>query len=187
MIEIRFHGRGGQGAKSAGDILASALFQKGKNIQAFPEYGSERKGAPVKSYVRISDSEILIHSGITNPDYVVVLDDTLIDAEKLDSGLKKGGAIIINSAKTPEKIKEKIKNPDIKYFVVDANDISIKYFGKAYPNAPMLAALAAATNIISLDDLINSFKNYFGKKLSDEMLQKNVDVMKEAAKEVKSI
>lgn len=187
MLEIRFHGRGGQGAKSAGDVLAYAAFQNGKIIQAFPEYGSERKGAPVKSFVRISDKEIHIYSGITNPDIVIVLDATLIQSENVTEGLKEGGYLIINSPEPPEYFKNIIKRDDIKYFTVDANTISMNKLGRAYPNAPMLAAAVAATRILKVDEIIESFKNYFKKKLLDDILQKNLEVMQEAAKEVKGL
>ena len=113
LIEIRWHGRGGQGAKTASLLLADAAFNTGKYIQGFPEYGPERMGAPITAYNRISDTPITVHSNIYEPDYVVVVDDTLLDCVDVTAGLKKEGAIIINTTKDGEELKaaisEKIK------------------------------------------------------------------------------
>ena len=109
MIEIRWHGRGGQGAKTASLLLADAAFNTGRYIQGFPEYGPERMGAPLTAYNRISEEPITIHSNIYEPDYVVVVDDTLLDAVDVTAGLKKTGAIVINTTKDAEEIKAKLK------------------------------------------------------------------------------
>ena len=125
MIEIRWHGRGGQGAKTASLLLADAAFNTGKYIQGFPEYGPERMGAPITAYNRISNEPITIHSNIYEPDYVVVVDDTLLDAVDVTAGLKETGAIVINTIKTPDEVKSKLKNYAGEVYVVDARKISL--------------------------------------------------------------
>jgi len=138
MIEIRWHGRGGQGAKTASLLLADAAFNTGKYIQGFPEYGPERMGAPITAYNRISDEPITIHSNIYEPDFVVVVDDTLLDAVDVTAGLKETGAIVINTTKPAEEVKAKLKNYKGGVYVVDARKISLdtlrKIFSK-YTNA----------------------------------------------------
>ena len=109
LVEIRWHGRGGQGAKTASLLLADAAFNTGKYIQGFPEYGPERMGAPITAYNRISNNPITVHSNIYQPDYVVVVDDTLLTSVPVTAGLKKDGAIVINTTKTPEKLRELLK------------------------------------------------------------------------------
>lgn len=141
MIEIRWHGRGGQGAKTASLLLADAAFNTGKYIQGFPEYGPERMGAPITAYNRISDEEITIHSNIYEPDYVVVVDDTLLDSVDVTAGLKESGGIVINTTKEAEKIKSKLKGYKGNIYKVDARKISEETLGKYFPNTPMLAAI----------------------------------------------
>ena len=125
VVEIRWHGRGGQGAKTASLLLADAAFNTGKYIQGFPEYGPERMGAPITAYNRISDEKLTIHSNIYDPDYVVVVDDTLLVSVDVTSGLKENGAIIINTTKTPEQVKPLLKGYKGKVCTIDARTISI--------------------------------------------------------------
>ncbi|MFA6610188.1 MAG: 2-oxoacid:acceptor oxidoreductase family protein, partial [Candidatus Omnitrophota bacterium] len=137
MIEIRWHGRGGQGAKTAALLLADAALSSGKYVQAFPEYGPERMGAPVASFDRISTKPILLHSGVLNPDVVLVLDPTLIEAVDVTEGMSDGGVIVVNTEKTPEQIKSELKiSGSIKVFVVDASTISKETIGREIPNTP---------------------------------------------------
>ena len=138
MIEIRWHGRGGQGAKTASLLLADAAFNTGKYIQGFPEYGPERMGAPITAYNRISDTPITIHSNIYEPDYVVVVDDTLLDSVDVTAGLKESGAVVINTTKNPEEIKSKIKGYNGEIYTIDARKISLETLRKIlskYSNA----------------------------------------------------
>ena len=139
MIEIRWHGRGGQGAKTASLLLADAAFNTGKYIQGFPEYGPERMGAPITAYNRISNTPITVHSNIYEPDFVVVVDDTLLETVPVTEGLKESGAIIINTTKTPEYLKKVLKNYKGNIYTIDARKISIETLGKYFPNTPMLA------------------------------------------------
>ena len=189
MIEIRWHGRGGQGAKTASLLLADAAFNTGKYIQGFPEYGPERMGAPITAYNRISETPITIHSNIYEPDYVVVVDDTLLDAVDVTSGLKETGAIVINSSKEPKEIKQKLKGYKGEIYLVDARKISLETLGKYFPNTPMLAAIAKVSKVMTDEELINdmegSLKHKFAKK--PEVIEGNMNALKMALNEVKKI
>ena len=189
MIEIRWHGRGGQGAKTASLLLADAAFNTGKYIQGFPEYGPERMGAPITAYNRISSSPIRIHSNIYEPDYVVVVDDTLLESVDVTAGLKKEGAIVINTTKTPEELKKLLKGYEGNIYTIDARKVSIEALGKYFPNTPMLAAIVKVTGIMTdeelLADMQNSFKHKFAKK--PEVIEGNMKALELALKEVKKI
>ena len=189
LIEIRWHGRGGQGAKTASLLLADAAFNTGKYIQGFPEYGPERMGAPIIAYNRISDKPITIHSNIYEPDYVVVVDDTLLESVPVTAGLKKEGAIVINTTKSPEYLKEKLNGYDGNIYTIDARKVSEETLGKYFPNTPMLAAIVKVTGIMSdeafLEDMKGSFKHKFAKK--PEVIEGNMKALELALKEVTKI
>ncbi len=189
LIEIRWHGRGGQGAKTASLLLADAAFNTGKYIQGFPEYGPERMGAPITAYNRISNKPITIHSNIYEPDYVVVVDDSLLDCVDVTSGLKQDGAIVINTTKDADEVKTKLKNYSGKIFTVDAREISIEALGKYFPNTPMLAAIVKVSGVMTdeelLEDMKSSFKHKFAKK--PEVIDGNMKALELALKAVKQI
>ena len=189
LIEIRWHGRGGQGAKTASLLLADAAFNTGKYIQGFPEYGPERMGAPITAYNRISDKPITIHSNIYEPDYVVVVDDTLLESVPVTAGLKKEGAIVINTTKSPEYLKEKLNGYDGNIYTIDARKVYEETLGKYFPNTPMLAAIVKVTGIMSdeafLEDMKGSFKHKFAKK--PEVIEGNMKALELALKEVTKI
>ena len=189
LIEIRWHGRGGQGAKTASLLLADAAFNTGKYIQGFPEYGPERMGAPITAYNRISDKPITIHSNIYEPDYVVVVDDTLLESVPVTAGLKKEGAIVINTTKSPEYLKEKLNGYSGSIYTIDARKVSEETLGRYFPNTPMLAAIVKVTGIMSdeafLEDMKGSFKHKFAKK--PEVIEGNMKALKLALKEVAKI
>ena len=159
MIEIRWHGRGGQGAKTASLLLADAAFNTGKYIQGFPEYGPERMGAPITAYNRISSSPITIHSNIYEPDYVVVVDDTLLTSVPVTAGLKKDGAIVINTTKTPEQLRELLKEYEGAVYTIDARKVSEEALGKYFPNTPMLAAIVKVSGIMTDEELLADMHN----------------------------
>ena len=148
LIEIRWHGRGGQGAKTASLLLADVAFSTGKYIQGFPEYGPERMGAPMTAYNRISSKPIEVHSNIYDPDYVVVVDETLLKAVDVSNGLKKDGAIVINTTKSLDEIKPLLKNYNGNIYTIDAKKISEDALGKYFPNVPMLAAIEKIAGIM---------------------------------------
>lgn len=189
LVEIRWHGRGGQGAKTASLLLADAAFNTGKYIQGFPEYGPERMGAPITAYNRISSKPITIHSNIYYPDFVVVVDDTLLESVDVTSGLKEDGGIIINTTKSSEEIKELLKNYKGNIYTLDAKRISIDALGKYFPNIPMLAGIVKISNIMTDEQLINdmedSLKHKFAKK--PEVIEGNMNALKIALNEVKKI
>ena len=189
LIEIRWHGRGGQGAKTASLLLADAAFNTGKYIQGFPEYGPERMGAPITAYNRISDTQITIHSNIYEPDYVVVVDDTLLTSVPVTAGLKKDGAIVINTTKTPEQLKEVLKGYEGAVYTIDARKVSEEALGKYFPNTPMLAAIVKVAGVMTdeelLEDMKTSFKHKFAKK--PEVIDGNMKALELALKEVKKI
>ena len=189
LIEIRWHGRGGQGAKTASLLLADAAFNTGKYIQGFPEYGPERMGAPITAYNRISDKPITIHSNIYEPNYVVVVDDTLLESVPVTAGLKKEGAIVINTTKSPEYLKEKLNGYAGNIYTIDARKVSEETLGKYFPNTPMLAAIVKVTGIMSdeafLEDMKGSFKHKFAKK--PEVIEGNMKALELALKEVTKI
>ena len=189
MIEIRWHGRGGQGAKTASLLLADAAFNTGKYIQGFPEYGPERMGAPITAYNRISDTPIRIHSNIYEPDYVVVVDDTLLESVDVTAGLKEEGAIVINTTKAGEELKKLLKGYKGKIYTIDARKVSMETLGKYFPNTPMLAAIIKVSGIMNEEDFIKdmegSFKHKFAKK--PEVIDGNMKALKMALKEVKKV
>ena len=189
MIEIRWHGRGGQGAKTASLLLADAAFNTGKYIQGFPEYGPERMGAPITAYNRISSSPIRIHSNIYEPDYVVVVDDSLLESVPVTAGLKETGTIIINTTKDADTLRPLLNGYKGKIYTIDARKVSIETLGKYFPNTPMLAAIVKVSNIMSeeefLNDMEGSFKHKFAKK--PEVIEGNMKALTLALKEVKLI
>ena len=189
LIEIRWHGRGGQGAKTASLLLADAAFNTGKYIQGFPEYGPERMGAPMTAYNRISTTPIRVHSNVYEPDYVVVVDDTLLSAVDVTSGLKEDGAILINTTKTIDEIKPLLKGYNGSVYTIDARKISVDALGRYFPNTPMLAAIVKVTGIMTDEEFINdmqsSFKHKFAKK--PEVIDGNMKALEMALKEVNKI
>ena len=189
LIEIRWHGRGGQGAKTAALLLADAAFNTGKYIQGFPEYGPERMGAPITAYNRISDERIKIHSNIYEPDYVVVVDEYLISAIDVTSGLKETGAIIINTDKEPDEVKKHLKGYKGKVCTIDARKISEETLGRNFPNTPMLGAVVVVGNIMEpqkfLEDMKESFAHKF--KTKPEIIEGNMKAIERAMQEVQGL
>ena len=189
MIEIRWHGRGGQGAKTASLLLADVAFNTGKYIQGFPEYGPERMGAPLTAYNRIDDEPIRIHSNIYEPNYVVVVDDTLVGPVDVAKGIVPNGAILINSSLEPSVIKEKLKDVNVKIYVIDASKIALETIGANFPNTALLAAIIKVTGLMSKEDLeknmLDSFKHKFAKK--PEVIEPNIEAVRRAYDEVKEV
>lgn len=189
MIEIRWHGRGGQGAKTASLLLADIAFNTGKYIQGFPEYGPERMGAPLTAYNRIDDEVIRIHSNVYEPDYVVVVDDTLIGAVDVTYGLKNTGAILVNTNIDGEKIRKKLNGYNGKIYTIDASKIALETIGKNFPNTALLAAVIKITNLMSKEELekhmLDSFKHKFAKK--PDVIEPNMQAVIRAYTEAKEV
>ena len=179
LLEIRWHGRGGQGTKTASLLLADAAFNTGSYVQGFPEYGPERMGAPITAYNRISKNPIRVHSNIYEPDFVVVVDDTLLKTVDVTAGLKADGAIVINTTKTIDEIKPLLNGYEGRVYTIDARSVSEEALGKYFPNTPMLAAIVKVTELIPEQDFINdmevSFKHKFAKK--PEVIEGNMKAL----------
>ena len=189
ITEIRWHGRGGQGAKTACLLLADCAFTAGKYVQGFPEYGPERMGAPITAYNRISDERCSVHSNIYNPDYVVVVDDTLLASVDVTAGLSKDGAIVINSSKSPEELLPELNGYEGRVCTIDARVISERNLGKYFPNTPMLAAIVKVSGVLDEDqfvkDMEESFRHKFSRK--PQVIEGNMKCLKESLKEVKEL
>ena len=188
-IEIRWHGRGGQGAKTAALLLADVAFKTGQNVQGFPEYGPERMGAPITAFNRISQDKIRVHSNIYHPDFVVVVDETLLESVDVTAGLKEEGAVIINTPKSPQEVLPHLNGYKGHVYTVDARKISMNTLGKNFPNSPMLAATVAVSKVMSRDSFISemraSYEHKFAKK--PEVIDGNMKALEMAYDEVSSL
>ncbi len=186
IVEIRWHGRGGQGAKTASLLLADAAFNTGKFVQGFPEYGPERMGAPITAYNRISSVRSTVHSNIYFPDYVVVVDETLLASVDVTAGLKEDGAIVINSSKTPDELRPYLKGHKCRVYSIDAGKISEEELGKNFPNTPMLAAIVKVSGVVDVDEFVKdmeaSFKHKFASK--PQVIEGNMKALKRSLEEV---
>ena len=182
MIEIRWHGRGGQGAKTAALLLADAAFDAGLYVQGFPEYGPERMGAPITAYNRIDEEPIRIHSGIYEPDMVVVVDETLITDVDVCAGVKPGGRIVVNSNRKPEFVSAEFEGFDGEIYAVDAAEISIRNLGKNLPNTPLLSVVAKLTGVIDEKEFFEGMEKAFHEKFpaKPEVVAGNVIALREA-------
>ena len=185
LVEVTWHGRGGQGAKTASQFLGEAALETGKYIQAFPEYGPERAGAPIRAYTRISDEPIYIHSSITNPDIVVVIDPTLLGVVDVTEGMDKDAVLLVNSEKSPQEIRKLVKFNDGKVGTVDATKIALETLKLPMPNMPMLGAFLKVNSIVSIDELTAIVKSKFLKKIGEEKTNANIEGIKRAYNELK--
>lgn len=188
LLEIRWHGRGGQGAKTAALLLAESASDAGKFIQAFPEYGPERMGAPVQAFTRIADEPITMHCHVTNPKIVVILDPSLIGGSvDVTAGVPEDGIYVINTAATPQEMRAKLGIKTGKVFTVDANQIAMDTIGRPIPNTPMLGALIKVTGMLDIDTLLEDTKNKLSKKFAGrpEVVEGNINAIKKAYQEVK--
>lgn len=185
-VEIRWHGRGGQGAKTACLLLADAAFSSGKYVQGFPEYGPERMGAPITAYNRISDERCTVHSNIYDPDYVVVVDESLIETVDVTKGLNPEGAIIVNTPKSPAEVRKDLGNYPGRVCTIDARRISEEILGKNFPNTPMLAAAVKVSGVVDADQFVSnmeaSFKHKFATK--PQVIAGNMTVLTKSMQEV---
>ncbi len=181
-LEIRWHGRGGQGAKTAALLLADVAFKTGQYVQGFPEYGPERMGAPITAFNRISPDPIRVHSNIYEPDYVIVVDETLLHSVHVTDGLREDGAIIINTPRTAEEIRPLLRGYAGRVVTIDARSISEQTLGANFPNTPMLAAAVAVCKVMEKEAFINdmeaSFRHKFEKK--PEVIEGNMRALEMA-------
>jgi pyruvate ferredoxin oxidoreductase gamma subunit len=183
VYEVRMHARAGQGAKTGSQLLAEAAFKEGKWIQAFPEYGSERRGAPTVSYTRISNSILRTHEPILYPDAVLVFDDGITKSVPVASGLSDNGILIINTTASKEEMK-KLIGFNGKIFTVDATGIALNTIGIDASNVPMIGALTRVSNIVKIESLEEVIKEHFLLRLGEEKVKKNLDGLRMAYEEV---
>ena len=185
-LEIRWHGRGGQGAKTAALLLADVAFKTGKYVQGFPEYGPERMGAPITAYNRISDEVIRVHSNIYTPGLVVVVDETLLHSVDVTAGLKEDGAILVNTERSKEEIIPHLKGYKGDVYVIDAKKVSMAPLGKYFPNTQLLAAIVKVAGIMDKETFLREMQASFRHKFASkpEVIDGNMKALEMALKEV---
>lgn len=186
ITEIRWHGRGGQGVKTAAVMAAQVALEEGKFAQGFPEYGPERMGAPVTGYTRISDKAITIHCGVSNPDVVAVLDNSLVGQIDVTAGIDENGVLILNTPEPPAEARKKLGLEGGSVYTVDATQISIDEIGRPIPNTPMMGALIKVTELLGMETLKHDIEKKFMKKFGEKVVQGNFNAIERAYREVKS-
>lgn len=186
LTEIRWHGRGGQGAKTASLLLADAAFNTGNFVQGFPEYGPERMGAPITAYNRVSSEIIRVHSNIYEPDFVVVVDETLLATIDVTAGLKEDGAIIVNTPKSVEKISSLLNGYKGQVFTLDARRISEDTLGMNFPNTPMLGAVVKVSGVMGDEEFLSAMEGSFKHKFATkpEVIKGNMEALIQSMREV---
>jgi pyruvate ferredoxin oxidoreductase gamma subunit len=186
MIEIRWHGRGGQGAKTAAYLLAESAMQEGKYIQAFPEYGPERMGAPIMAFTRISDSPVRIHCHVKSPQVVAVLDPTLLETVNILDGVPEDGTVVVNTDESPNSLRRTLNILGRRLFTVPATQIALEIIGRPIPNTPMMGAMIKATGLLDIEAVIANTRKSFEKKFNAQVVEKNIQAIRRAYEEVKS-
>jgi len=184
-IQIRWHGRGGQGAKTAAGMVAELAIDTGSYAQGAPEYGAEREGAPIKAYTRISERPIRVHDAIYYPDMVLVLDETLLEAENVAEGLVEGGVLLVNTKRSPAEVRKQLGLKGCKVYTIDATGIAMQEIGRPIPNTVMVGALSKVSGRMSAELIEKSIRKKLGGKLSEGMLKGNVNAVRRAFEEVK--
>ena len=188
LLEIRWHGRGGQGTVTAAKVLADACLSGGRHVQAFPEYGPERAGAPLRAYNRISSKELRMHCPVLRPKVVSVVDSTLLDSINVGDGATGDATFVINTSRNPEEIRSKLgAGPGQKVYIIDATKIAMDCIGRALPNAPMLGAICKVTGLVSIDHMLEDVKKSFGKKFSQKIIDGNLEATRRGSEEVREI
>jgi len=188
-IEVRWHGRAQQGVVTAAKVLGEAALRSGKFVQAFPEFGPERMGAPVRAFNRISAEPIRLHCAVTDPRYVLIADPTLIATVNVTEGTPDNAVFIVNTPKSPKEMRKELGlegRNGVKVFTLDAVNISLETIGRVMPNTPLLGSLAKATEFIALGALIDNFREGYAKKFSEKVLEGNVAAMNRGYSELKA-
>jgi pyruvate ferredoxin oxidoreductase gamma subunit len=184
LIEIRWHGRGGQGVVTAGKLLAETALGTGRFFQAFPDYGPERMGAPIRAFTRLSSRPITVHAQIEHPDVVVVLDPTLLAGVPVVEGLREDGDLVVNTPLSPAAVRAETGLATGQVFTVDASHIAIDEMGRELTNTPMLGALARATGVFDLDELAEQLRAWFASRIPADAVEANVRALHRAAAEL---
>jgi pyruvate ferredoxin oxidoreductase gamma subunit len=183
LVEVRFHGRGGQGVVTAADILAVAGFKEGYYTLSFPTFGAEKRGTPVASFLRLSDRPIVTRDEIYHPDYVVVMDPTLIGPVKVESGIKADGKLIANYPKGSEDLK-RVMGWDFEVYTINATKMAMEHLGRPITNTAMVGAFVGATNVLKLNSLEETIEEWFESK---ELAKKNLELVREAYNYMKEV
>ncbi len=186
MVQMRWHSRGGQGAKTAADFFTQVAISEGKYSQAFPEYGPERSGAPMRSYTRVSSEPIKLHSAVYEPNIVAIVDPTLIGPVNVLEGLLEEGIILINTQLSPQEARKLYGIQGHKLYTIDATTIALQELGRPIPNMPMVGALVKVTGLVKLDHVIGGLRQSFSGKFGKDVVEKNVKAINRAYEEVKS-
>lgn len=185
-VEIRWHGRGGQGTVTAAKVLADACLSGGRYVQAFPEYGPERAGAPLRAYNRVSSKELRMHCPVLRPQIVSVVDATLIDSINVTEGATKNAIFVVNSSKDPKEIRARLNaEPEQKVFTIDATKIAMECIGRGLPNASMLGAVCKVAGLVPLEHLLEDVRKNFGKKFSQKIIDGNIEATRRGYEEVR--
>lgn len=189
MLEVRWHARGGQGAKTAALLLADTFMNSGFFVQAFPEYGPERTGAPIQAFNRIDKQPINVHCHVTKPDVVIVLDPTLLGKVDVTYGLPDDGTILVNTPESPVELREKLKVTKYKIFTVDAYRIAKETIGVEIPNAPLIGAFIKATKLVNLEDSLRILEQKLKEKFIHKLhlVSKNIEAIKRGYNELVSL
>lgn len=186
LVEIRWHGRGGQGTVTAAKVLADACISGGRYVQAFPEYGPERAGAPLRAYNRVSDKELRLHCPVVHPQVISVVDSTLLDAINVAEGATDDAVFVVNTTADPADVRKKLKaKSSQKVYTIDATKIAIDEIGRALPNSPMLGSVVKVTGLVSLEALLDDVKKSFGKKFAQKIIDGNVRAVTRGYEEVR--
>ena len=186
MFEVRWHARGGQGAVTASRFLSAAGVREKKYFQAFPEFGTERMGAPIQAFTRISPERIYLHSQVQTPDAVVVLDPTLLRAVDVTAGIKEGGTVVVNSPDKPAEVRKQMKaeGKNIKVFTVDADTIARECVGRPITNTAMVGALVRVTGLLNFDNVREELRATFGNRFKQSVVDGNIRALERAYEEV---
>lgn len=185
LTEIRWHARAGQGAVTAAQLVAEIAMAAGRYMQAMPEFGPERTGAPLKAYTRLADEPIEIHNNVVNPDIVVVMDTTLLGQVDVLEGIKPQGCVIVNTRQAPDEVRAALSVPaSIKVACVDATQIALDTIGRNIPNTPLVAAMARVCGVATLDDVCDHIAREFSKKFNERVVAGNLDSVRRAYEEV---
>lgn len=184
LVEIRWHGRGGQGAVTAAKMTAELALGQGKHFQAFPEYGPERSGAPILAFTRLSDEPIQVYASIEHPGIVVVLDSSLLSAVDVTHGAPDDAIVLVNSELPPAQVRKKYDIRGRKLYTVAATRIAVETIGRAIPNTPMVGALTRITQLFPIEKIVAFVRADFGKKFPPKIVEGNVQALTRSYEEV---
>lgn len=187
IYQIRIHSRGGQGAKTAAQVIAEAAIEEDVFAQAFSEYGPERSGAPMKTFLRVSEKPIRIYSDVESPDMVVVLDPSLLPSVDVAGGLIDDGIVIVNTCDTAENVRSKLSKKNCKIYIIDAKGIAMRIIGRDLPNTAIMGAIIKLVPLIPYEHAIEETKEMFGKKVSQDIVDKNVEALKEGYRVISNV